>query len=344
MFATTNMYLDYSKRASDEEVFEMQPGLSHFVAFQMPDPKEVTLNSFLTPPSPSPSMFSDIWDHYHVRMPCSSHSTYTHTSLMGTSIKKSRWEKICKVLSSPIPDSYAMETAILAYFPGRPFDVLHAFFEEHASVSERELFFSKILPGIVNLALKLPHICTRPLPYLKQNVPYSVTLSQLQASSLLANAFLCTFPPRFPSYPNINFNSLFSGSCFCSRIHAAKFRCIFEYFFRCLNDVLGGTLSYTRSCSVAGHDWRRSEVKLRNIDMRVRGTIEDDGIAMRQVDFANCVIGGGVLSNGAVQEEIRFMICPELILSRLFTERLLDHEALLVTGGYEGMNIRGTRV
>jgi hypothetical protein len=35
-----------------------------------------------------------------------------------------------------------------------------------------------------------------------------------------------------------------------------------------------------------------------------------------RVDFANKVIGGGVLSNGAVQEEILFVLHPELIISR----------------------------
>lgn len=48
--------------------------------------------------------------------------------------------------------------------------------------------------------------------------------------------------------------------------------------------------------------------------------------------FAFRMVGGGVLSNGCVQEEIRFVICPELILSRLFTEVLDDTEALVVTG------------
>ena len=35
---------------------------------------------------------------------------------------------------------------------------------------------------------------------------------------------------------------------------------------------------------------------------------------------------------GCVQEEIRFAICPELILSRLFTERLEENECLLING------------
>lgn len=44
------------------------------------------------------------------------------------------------------------------------------------------------------------------------------------------------------------------------------------------------------------------------------------------------LVGGGVLGYGCVQEEIRFVICPELIVSRLFTEELSDGEALIVLG------------
>ena len=44
------------------------------------------------------------------------------------------------------------------------------------------------------------------------------------------------------------------------------------------------------------------------------------------------MVGGGVLGKGCVQEEIRFVICPELIVSRLITEELGDLECLIVTG------------
>ena len=33
-----------------------------------------------------------------------------------------------------------------------------------------------------------------------------------------------------------------------------------------------------------------------------------------------------------MQEEIRFLVCPELMVSRLFTEALEDNECLVVTG------------
>ena len=52
------------------------------------------------------------------------------------------------------------------------------------------------------------------------------------------------------------------------------------------------------------------------------------------MDFANKFIGGGVLGHGCVQEEIRFLICPELLLSRLFTEVLDDNECVIIKGMY----------
>lgn len=62
------------------------------------------------------------------------------------------------------------------------------------------------------------------------------------------------------------------------------------------------------------------------------GTIEDDGEGLLQVDFANKYLGGGVLNYGCVQEEIRFVICPELLISRLFTECLDANECMIIMG------------
>lgn len=53
------------------------------------------------------------------------------------------------------------------------------------------------------------------------------------------------------------------------------------------------------------------------------------------MDFASSWIGGGVLGSGLVQEEILFLMNPELIVSRLFTQRLTDNECLIITGDNE---------
>lgn len=50
------------------------------------------------------------------------------------------------------------------------------------------------------------------------------------------------------------------------------------------------------------------------------------------MDFASSWLGGGVLDSGLLQEEILFLMSPELIVSRLFTEKLQDNECVIVTG------------
>lgn len=71
-----------------------------------------------------------------------------------------------------------------------------------------------LLPKVVQLALQLPDLVTGPIPLLKRQRNMTISLSQLQVASLLANAFLCTFPRRnstnpqseYGSFPYINFN------------------------------------------------------------------------------------------------------------------------------------------
>jgi len=80
-------------------------------------------------------------------------------------------------------------------------------------------------------------------------------------------------------------------------------------------------------------NWKKSDVKLVN-KLRVSsfGRIEKEAPNMLHLDFANKYVGGGMLGYGCCQEEILFMLCPELIVSRLLAEVLDDNETLVVTG------------
>lgn len=79
---------------------------------------------------------------------------------------------------------------------------------------ETKTFFEMLFPKIVDLALCLPQLITDGIPLLRQGRKHSISLSQVQVSCLLANAFLCTFPHRnwngknseYFDYPDINFN------------------------------------------------------------------------------------------------------------------------------------------
>ncbi len=93
-------------------------------------------------------------------------------------------------------------------------------------------------------------------------------------------------------------------------------------------------ITFERRSIQSSINWKDSTENLHIICVACDGRIED-AKGMLQVDFANKVIGGGVLSDGAVQEEIRFLICPELLVSRLFTEKLADNEAVIITGSIQ---------
>ena len=96
----------------------------------------------------------------------------------------------------------------------------------------------------------------------------------------------------------------------------------------------------TSECDLDGF-WCTSEQPLCEVHASPYGTIEDSGSGVLQLDFANAWVGGGVLGNGSVQEEIRFLICPELIVSRLLCERMEANEAILLQGFERLSHYRG---
>uniref|UniRef100_A0A672J498 poly(ADP-ribose) glycohydrolase n=1 Tax=Salarias fasciatus TaxID=181472 RepID=A0A672J498_SALFA len=174
-----------------------------------------------------------------------------------------------------------------------------------------------------------------PIPLLKRGMNHSITMSQEQVACLLANAFFCTFPRRnsrrseYSNYPDINFFRLFEGS---SSRKIEKLKTLMCYFNSVTEQMPTGLVTFTRKKLEQPPDWESSQTLLTRLHITCEGTIEENGYGMLQVDFANRFVGGGVTSSGLVQEEIRFLINPELIVSRLFTEALGHDECLIVTG------------
>lgn len=122
-----------------------------------------------------------------------------------------------------------------------------------------------------------------------------------------------------------------------------KLKCIINYFRRVLKNVPQGIVSFERRCLQEQEvpDWESSEKKLCLVEVIDNGLIEKEGVGLLQVDFANRFVGGGVLGSGCVQEEIRFVLCPELIVSRLFTQKLLENEVLFIHGCEQFNNCTG---
>ncbi|KAG0316465.1 hypothetical protein BG000_004858 [Podila horticola] len=148
---------------------------------------------------------------------------------------------------------------------------------------------------------------------------------------------------RGPKMPSINLVSMFwseqTGKNACTDAQAAKLRCLIHYFDRVTSGMPTGTVTYHRQVlrkpvyltseeGVINQD----TFKLSSVAVDTVNGLETAPQGALQLDFANKNIGGGALDRGAVQEEIRFMICPEMIVSRLFSQQMEANEAILIKG------------
>lgn len=291
-------------------------------------------------PKPFPTHYKDLWDNKHVKMPCSEQNLYPVEDENGERTAGSRWELIQTALLNRFTRPQNLKDAILkynvAYSKKWDFTALIDFWDKVLEEAEAQHLYQSILPDMVKIALCLPNVCTQPIPLLKQKMNHSITMSQEQIASLLANAFFCTFPRRnakmkseYSSYPDINFNRLFEGR---SSRKPEKLKTLFCYFRRVTEKKPTGLVTFTRQSLEDFPEWERCEKPLTRLHVTYEGTIEGNGRGMLQVDFANRFVGGGVTGAGLVQEEIRFLINPELIVSRLFTEVLDHNECLIITG------------
>lgn len=285
----------------------------------------------------------NIWDDNHVKLPNNPESCYFEIDSAGNKVKKFRWELIKKSLTAEkIENSRDLEKSIKMYNTKFEetwhFTSLHQLFEEEFLETETEYFYDKVLPRIIDIAMRLEELIVTPIPLLSQKMNHSISMTKEQAACLLANAFLCTFPKRNgprknTDYPEINFNRLFG--CSGSNV-VEKIKCICNYFRRVL--VVGmpkGIITFQRRHIELDEfpKWEDCDLKFSSIKWHIDsyGRIETSQ-NMLQMDFANRYLGGGVLGYGCVQEEIKFMIKPECIVGMLFCASMKTTEAILIYG------------
>mmetsp|Transcript_18958 Transcript_18958/g.73043 ORF Transcript_18958/g.73043 Transcript_18958/m.73043 type:complete len:644 (+) Transcript_18958:1-1932(+) len=354
--------------------FSLDDGTDSLHTFPYPDeapPSPITVTAEL------PASYVDFWDDSHVRLPCSPSNTYRRRK--DPSKRLSRWYLIQSSLAdfANIRTSHELQDAILSYQSSSArlwdFTGLHSFFQSHLSAEDSKRFFAVTLPQIIKLALRLPELVPDGIPLLIPQVDQTVELSQLQVACLLANCFLCTMPldqgkpaPAKKAgggdaaaaaesadgqeaaeteryfYQPFTCKRLFEGTA-NGRIttsQAGKLVCLITYFSRVTRIPPTGRVTFHRQVLATPPDWENSEALLREVKVVKKGLIEEFNDTL-QADFANKFIGGGVLGRGCVQEEIRFMICPELLASLLFTAEMQDNETCILTGAERFSNYTG---
>ncbi|CAF1052395.1 unnamed protein product [Rotaria sordida] len=282
--------------------------------------------------------YLDIWNDDHVRLPCSPFNV-TNDGIPRWPIIQNKLIQLkqkCIEKTATIND---IKTTI-EESNGASFEIgcLEQLLNQSYSADQRAHFISIILPEMISLALNVGNICSQPPPLLRIGTNRSLTMSQRQAASLLACAFFCLFPQQFngqinnkyQTYQSFNFIHLLrSGSPW----KLEKLKCILHYFRRIIEDMPKGVLTFRRFAlpDIWKPKWIESQAPLCKIHLRKNTTIEDMR-GLLQVDFANEFIGGGVMNEGIVQEEIRFTICTEMLVSVLICEVMLPNECIFLIG------------
>lgn len=85
-----------------------------------------------------------------------------------------------------------------------------------------------------------------------------------------------------------------------------------------------------------------SKLPLVPVTIIEQGGMEEETVGQTfQIDFANQYLGGGVVRSGCVQEEIRFLLCPEMLVGLLFCESMGRAESILLVGAEQFSVYRG---
>ncbi|KAJ0092651.1 hypothetical protein Patl1_26672 [Pistacia atlantica] len=216
------------------------------------------------------------------------------------------------------------------------------FFDDLISRAESTKWFGEVVPALANFLLKLPSLLESHYQNADDFVgKYGIKtglrilgpqeagiafLSQELIGALLACSFFCLFPVtnRGANHlPTINFDKLFAVMDRVSCTNGKDLKVIAIWKVLPL-DYRPLFISYLDADA-----WSKSAVPLCPLSL---GSIEDHSTDTLQVDFANKYIGGGALHRGCVQEEICFMINPELIAGMLFLPAMADNEAIEIVG------------
>ncbi|XP_047318672.1 poly(ADP-ribose) glycohydrolase 1-like [Impatiens glandulifera] len=239
------------------------------------------------------------------------------------------------------------------------------FFDNLISREESRKWLGHVIPSMSNLLLRLPSLLEAHYHYsdilsaitrdqaitglrlIESQMSGIVFLGQELIGAFLVCSFFCLFPIADrdeKNLPTINFDQMFASVCGSNKENMEhKVRCIMNYFERLYNSMPTGTVSFERKvlslessprnvCYPKVDDWSNSLLPLCQFEAYNLGLIEDQARGAMEVDFSGQYFGGAALHTGSLQEEIRFMINPELIVGMLFFTAMNHNEAIEVVG------------
>jgi len=169
----------------------------------------------------------------------------------------------------------------------------------------------------------------------------SVTLTRKQILLILFSAAIGAMndvnPPECPELVSpFSVWNLFVSTDLAETGYAAA-HCLMAYFIRSTDPVLGQPyweepVNFLRKQVVRDISWQSLACPFAKIRPYLGKTSLDDSPAQFKADFANKIVGGGVLNRGSAQEEMFFCSAPECIAARIFCPIVKDNESLCLSG------------
>ena len=199
---------------------------------------------------------------------------------------------------------------------------------------------------IIDYERRVTHVEINMLP---QNSQHTTSLTKIQCAVLLSMGFFNLLPEYMDARKNIkpfNFNDIKSQ-------YPQKIKALFNYFIR-FQQIQNTDSSHlqlevkfrrNQASPTIIQEILNDQTQIQPHTYRIfdgSDNIEDHH-AVPQAVFANKHIGGGVLGWGTIQEEIRYLICPECIIVVLLciNQPMTDNESNRIEGAERFSNYQG---
>ena len=208
-----------------------------------------------------------------------------------------------------------------------PLPALRALVDDAPAWADR--FFTRALPSLLHAAWCLVADGVPSVPVHGVGRRARTVIPRATVPGWVAHMLLGTLPPPSRAHPAIDGGTLLLRT---APHELAKLQCVMELFVATRDRPLPGRLTVERRVApprdVAAWGYDPAALTPLTVD---DGVIED-AAGHLQVDFANRFLGGGVLTGGCVQEEMRFSVSPELLAAMIVSPVMEPREAVLVHG------------
>lgn len=268
-----------------------------------------------------------------------------------------RWTFIREVLQEPIERLSDLDTILTKFAERDGQNLVSTFFATVPGSSDArsfdfESFLTNGVPFMISIALEMPSLFSvMEVPIFKMRSTWtepetlnkrSVSLTRKQCACLLAHSFFGSLPR--PSDVQLNDWRFTVSSLFIGTAVSPNSALTFLNYFTILgkNGVPDEVVTYERRGYRKGPSpwkWQDNDKPLCPVSL-ITGNI-DDSPADLHVEFANAFVGGGVMTGDAAMEETLFLVKPELMVAMALQHRMVDEEAICISGALKYSDTTG---